>query len=345
MEDLTQAINDLSNIASVKDQPGSSEDKTKRLEEIYKRISGAAGGGGGSTAPAGGGATAPSGGGATAPSGGGGKATAPAGPSTTAPSGGGGKATAPSSSGGGKAGSSPPTLSPQAPDGSTDSTSKIKPEDVIKFTARSGSKEAFDGLDSGIKTAVLNAAEEYKASTGKIIQLNSAKRDPADQQRLYDDWVARGKTGMPVGKPGRSLHEKGQAVDIQNYNDPAAVAAFNKQGLSQKVPNDPVHFQARNGGLFSGPNSGYDVTLHGREMVIPTPDVSKMFDGKNNVDKQELSSVFNQQNTNNMQSGDTATVDMLAKLMEMMEEKMDDMIDKLSDSHSTQEQLLKYSKA
>jgi hypothetical protein len=80
-------------------------------------------------------------------------------------------------------------------------------------------------------------------------------------------------------------------------------------------------------------------------MVIPTPDVSKMFDGKNNVDKQELSSVFNQQNTNNMQSGDTATVDMLAKLMEMMEEKMDDMIDKLSDSHSTQEQLLKYSKA
>jgi LAS superfamily LD-carboxypeptidase LdcB len=319
MEDLTQAINDLSNIATSKDQPGSPEDKAKRLEQIYARLSGGGGSGGGGSG----------GGGAAAPSGGGG----------------GGKATAPSSSGGGKAGSSPPTLSPQAPDGSTDSTSKIKPEDVIKFTARSGSKESFDALDGGIKNAVLNAAEEYKASTGKIIQLNSAKRDPADQQRLYDDWVARGKTGMPVGKPGRSLHEKGQAVDIQNYNDPAAVAAFNKQGLSQKVPNDPVHFQARNGGLFSGPNSGYDVTLHGREMVIPTPDVSKMFDGKNNVDKQELSSVFNQQNTNNMQSGDTATVDMLAKLMEMMEEKMDDMIDKLSDSHSTQEQLLKYSKA
>jgi hypothetical protein len=338
MEDLTQAINDLSNIATVKDQPGSSEDKTKRLEEIYKRISGASTGGG---------STAPAGGGATTPSGGGGKATAPSGPGTTAPSGGGGggKATAPSSSSGGKAGSSPPTLSPQPPDGSTDTASKIKTEDVIKFTAKSGSKEAFDGLNSGIKTAVLNAAEEYKASTGKIIQLNSAKRDPADQQRLYDDWVARGKTGMPVGKPGRSLHEKGEAVDIQNYNDPAAIAAFNKQGLSQKVPNDPVHFQARDGGMFNGPNSGYDVTLHGREMVIPTPDVSKMFDGKDKVDKQELSSVFNQQNTNNTQSSDTATADMIAKLMEMMEEKMDDMIDKLSDSHSTQEQLLKYSKA
>jgi hypothetical protein len=80
-------------------------------------------------------------------------------------------------------------------------------------------------------------------------------------------------------------------------------------------------------------------------MVIPSPDVSKMFSDKGKVEKQELSSMFNQQNTNTMQSTDTATVDILVKLMEMMEEKMDDMIDKLSDSHSTQEQLLKYSKA
>lgn len=308
MEDLTQAINDLSNIATAKDQPGSPEDKAKRLEQIYARLSG------GSAA---GGAASPSGGTSGAPSSGTSGGTAPA----------------------------APALTPQPPDGSTDSSSKIKPESVIKFTSRSGSKEAFDGLDSGIKNAVLNAAEEYKANTGKIIQLNSAKRDPADQQRLYDDWVARGKTGMPVGKPGRSLHEKGQAVDIQNYNDPAAVAAMNKQGLSQKVPNDPVHFQARNGGIFNGPNSGYEVTLHGREMVIPAPDVSKVFGDKDNVQKQELSSVFNQQTNNNMGSSDGATVEMLAKLMEMMEEKMDDMIDKLSDSHSTQEQLLKYSKA
>jgi hypothetical protein len=74
---------------------------------------------------------------------------------------------------------------------------------------------------------------------------------------------------MKVAKPGRSLNEKGEAVDIQQYQDPAAVAAFNKQGLSQKVPNDPVHFQAQDGGVFDGPKSGYDVTLHGNEAVIP----------------------------------------------------------------------------
>jgi hypothetical protein len=200
--------------------------------------------------------------------GGGGGGAAPAAGGGAAPAAGGGATTASAGGAGGRA-PAKTNLSPQPPEGSGDAQSKTKPEDVIKFTARTGSKEAFEGLDSGFKDAVLAAAEQYKATTGNMIQLNSAKRDPADQQRLYDAWVAGGKQGMPVGKPGRSLHEKGQAVDIQNYNDPAAVAAFNKQGLSKKVPNDPVHFQARDGGVFDGPKSGYDVTLHGNEAVIP----------------------------------------------------------------------------
>jgi LAS superfamily LD-carboxypeptidase LdcB len=201
------------------------------------------------------------------------------------------------STGGGNGSSGPPggapakpNLTPQSPEGSGDAQSKTKPEDVIKFTARSGSKEAFEALGSGFKNAVIAAAEQYKAITGNTIQLNSAKRDPAEQQRLYDAWIAGGKQGMPVAMPGRSLHEKGEAVDIQNYNDPKAVAAFNQQGLSQKVPNDPVHFQARDGGVFNGPKSGYNVTLHGNEAVIPLksgavpinlemPDVKNMFEG------------------------------------------------------------------
>jgi hypothetical protein len=74
---------------------------------------------------------------------------------------------------------------------------------------------------------------------------------------------------MPIGKPGTSRHERGLAIDIQNYTDPQAVAAFNRQGLFQKVPNDPVHFQFEEGGVASGPRSGYGATLHGDEAVIP----------------------------------------------------------------------------
>ena len=160
-------------------------------------------------------------------------------------------------------------------EGEVGKESTVKPEDVLTFTARSGSQQAFEGLDGNFKKAVLAAAEQYKAATGKPIQINSAKRDPADQERLYEETVKLGTpgigpTGMKVAKPGRSLHERGHAVDIQQYKDSAAIAAFNAQGLFQKVPNDPVHFQARDGGVFSGPESGYDnITLHGTEAVIP----------------------------------------------------------------------------
>ena len=150
----------------------------------------------------------------------------------------------------------------------------VNAADVLNFTARSGSASAFEGLDSKVKAATIAAAEEYAAATGKKFIINSAKRDPADQQRLWDETVAAGRpgkgpTGMAVAQPGKSPHEKGLAVDIQNYNDPAAVAAMNRQGLKQKVPGDPVHFSFGDGGIARGPETGYPATLHGEEAVIP----------------------------------------------------------------------------
>ena len=188
--------------------------------------------------------------------------------------------TAPAGGGAAPAAAAPTTappvrLTPQPLEGEVGNESSVKMEDVLKFTARSGSQQAFEGLDNNFKKAVIAAAEQYKAATGNPIQINSAKRDPADQERLYAETVKLGTpgigpTGMKVAKPGRSLHERGHAVDVQQYKDPAAVAAFNAQGLFQKVPNDPVHFQAREGGVFDGPDTGYDnITLHGTEAVIP----------------------------------------------------------------------------
>jgi hypothetical protein len=149
--------------------------------------------------------------------------------------------------------------------------------ELLQFTGASGSASAFEGLNSRLKDSVLAAAEEYHAATGNRMQVNSAKRDPSDQERLWNDSVARGTpgrgpTGMAVAPPGRSPHEKGLAIDIQNYNDPAAVAAMNRQGLKQKVPGDPVHFSFADGGVATGPRSGYLAELHGPEAVVPLPD-------------------------------------------------------------------------
>jgi hypothetical protein len=145
-------------------------------------------------------------------------------------------------------------------------------QDLFDFGSASGSKSNFEQLEDGFKNAVIKAAEEYNATTGKKLRVNSAKRDSADQERLYNDYLARGKTGMPVGRPGMSRHERGMAIDIQNYGDSQAIAAMNRQGLYQKVPNDPVHFQFAKGGISTGPRSGYLATLHGPEAVVPLPD-------------------------------------------------------------------------
>jgi hypothetical protein len=178
-----------------------------------------------------------------------------------------------------------PKPSPREPEGSGASTEKSAAESVdltkiLKFTARSGSQQNFEALNSTFKDSVIAAATEYSKLTGGVLTINSAKRDPEDQQRIWDESVAAGRPGigpkgMPIGKPGRSLHERGEAIDVQNYNDPIAVTALNKYGLTQKVPKDPVHFQAKDGGVVP-PLPGGSTVLAGEagqsEAVVPLPD-------------------------------------------------------------------------
>ena len=163
-----------------------------------------------------------------------------------------------------------------APAATTAAAGPKKLEDLLQFSDKSGSRAAFEQLEPRLKAAVIAAAEYYENETLNKLQINSARRDPADQQRLWDETVKRGTpgigpTGMTVGRPGTSLHELGHAVDIQNYKDPTALIALTKiAGLRQPYPEkDPVHFQFRYGGIATGPTGGYNARLHGAEAVIP----------------------------------------------------------------------------
>ena len=63
-------------------------------------------------------------------------------------------------------------------------------------------------------------------------------------------------------------------MDIQNYKDPAAVAALNKQGLFQTVQGDPPHFSMmqgyKNGGIANRPSIFGEGKLP--EAAVPLPD-------------------------------------------------------------------------
>lgn len=134
--------------------------------------------------------------------------------------------------------------------------------------------KSLSGLDQGFAAALLAAATDYNSATGSKLQINSGFRDKAKQQAMFDKWVAGGRQGPVIGDPNLSRHVKGLAADIQNYNDPQAVAALNARGFNNTaIPGEPWHFQqAANGGILSGPRSGYSAMLHGTEAVVPLPD-------------------------------------------------------------------------
>src|SRR5215831_3003350 len=52
--------------------------------------------------------------------------------------------------------------------------------------------------------------------------VTSVYRSPVEQQRLYDQWI-RGekKDGLPVAKPGTSMHERRLAFDMARQGIPA----------------------------------------------------------------------------------------------------------------------------
>ena len=212
-----------------------------------------------------------------------------------------------------KASSSSASSIPGEPASGNSVTSSADALSLLSFGNESGTRESFLQLDSDIQQKVLAAAVDYNQQTGNKLRINSAMRSFEKQQELYDAYIS-GKSKFPAAKPGTSLHESGRAIDIeQGKNDAVAIASLIKQGLSQPIKNDPVHFQARTGGIFRGPSTGYNVELHGDEMVIPAND---------GVSKQALNtSVFNQ---------DTSMIGDLMDMFQTMQYKYDQMIDLLS---------------
>jgi hypothetical protein len=89
-------------------------------------------------------------------------------------------------------------------------------------------------LGQNAKTALEGAA------TKTTVQINSAFRTVAQQYLLYR-WHAAGRCGISAAaSPGRSNHESGRALDVQNYS--TARSALTGKAWSWYGSGDPVHF-------------------------------------------------------------------------------------------------------
>ena len=101
--------------------------------------------------------------------------------------------------------------------------------------------------------------------------------------------------------------------------------------------------QARFGGMFDGPESGYPVMLHGKEMVLPDFKSRDLLNATNEATKQPLpQNIVNTSTTTQTMSNAS---DLLSDIKDMLEEKFDDLIDAVESGNSTQTKILRNSRA
>ena len=211
---------------------------------------------------------------------------------------------------------------------------------LIKFQGDSlGTRTHFDKLDPSVKRNFMDMIAEYS----KPIQINAAMRSHEEQQTLYDKWISNGKVGNPVAKPGQSRHNFGRALDL-NSNQ---VADLNSKGLLSKygfntIKDDPPHIEmAMTGGVFSGPESGYPVMLHGdKETVVTKPQFDEM---ANVVKKESVTTAINNlgsTTTSTSNPADSPSI-VLQELLVLMENKFDEMISQLSTGNAISDKLLR----
>jgi hypothetical protein len=146
----------------------------------------------------------------------------------------------------------------------------------------------------------------------------------------------------------KSKHTEGKALDFTlnpapaNAEEAAVIKAAIKRLGPSKVLDEYFesktdqtrggHFHvevARNGGMFKGPDTGYPVILHGDELITPMNKVQ-------NVTKTELSSLPMLDSGVGSRPG-SAT---LIKVIALLTDKLDKMIDTLEDSVDIQDKIL-----
>lgn len=116
-----------------------------------------------------------------------------------------------------------------------DEVSCLNPSALTKFAAGSGITISSSAV---LPYLAANAKTDLQA-VGNVT-INSAFRTVAAQYLLLQ-WFNRGRCGITAAAAvGRSNHESGRAVDVQNWS--ARLSAMTSHRWSHDVPGDPVHF-------------------------------------------------------------------------------------------------------
>lgn len=139
----------------------------------------------------------------------------------------------------------------------TPKTERPSSPDMSLVTVKLG--EQTITVSTAIASKIRAADEAMFMATGKHIQVNSSLRTFEKQTEIYNAAMERKrlgyKTGIVAALPGTSRHERGLAVDVQNWEE--AGIYLREQGLDNRIKNDEVHFQLEEIKSASTPTGGF----------------------------------------------------------------------------------------
>jgi hypothetical protein len=92
------------------------------------------------------------------------------------------------------------------------------------------------------KPVTLGSAAKIASELG--IPVTSGTRTNDEQWKLYDTWVAGGRKGPVVARPGTSKHETGNAIDVDmSKATPQQIEELRNRGFKQTVKSEPWHWE------------------------------------------------------------------------------------------------------
>ena len=236
--------------------------------------------------------------------------------------------------------------------------------------------------DKAKEPVTIPAKEKHSAASLKAMGLPLKQGDVQGEGKELDtrlvDIAKKAKDNIPGfttitafndnfhSQPGRSksLHTEGKAFDFKlNYKPTVeqgkeVVKMLKDMGAGYALDeyNFPSpgstggHFHAQlaqDGGEFSGPKSGYPVLLHDKEIVLNKIQSDKLKQKLEQVEKKPVDSAIPGLSTTSSTNpnANTEVVAMLKQFTDVMEYKMDSMIDVLNNGNDISGKILTYSMA
>lgn len=192
---------------------------------------------------------------------------------------------------------------------------------MAHFLGASGATKFINAMQSN-PNSVAAELDPKAAQANKNIYYDrdGRPRSVAEVYNLMASKIGKAEQAVDTGKWG------GKAIS----QDVAALSAPKTQ-----VP------QAAFGGIFSGPATGYPVTLHGTEVVIPDFKIADFNQSLKNTTKQELPTSAS---ISPSPAADNAISDLMNQLYEMMESKLSELINAVETGNNTSDKILQYSR-